>query len=388
MLEKKTLTQLGVPSRRAVLRGTVGAAAAAALGGATIKGASAAERGSSRTQMPIGGTSATLLQDLTGPDLTSRFDAPFTDLGIPVRCADGSMLFIGGDTYAGTDVLQGRWSCPVGLRSSSRVIDELAIDSCVGGDRVRQLVDEPHTPVPGTNPTTAIPTDVFRVGDTLYMHLMRGPIYQAHHTDFWKSDDNGETWQFLCKWDDVGQYKGAFQQKTYAVADNGTAYVLSTRFDRGQDSDLLLHRVALDRLGDPSAYEPWGFDENDSGWAWGHEPTSVAKPRHWGEICFRAMDGKYAFTFFDDSAARIALQIIPVPEGDLYATPEQPLLFGAPFDHGSFLRNLYGGFIVPGSTFDDFHIIASQWVGHPEANTPDEYHFMHYRIDGISNSHP
>ncbi|AKU17634.1 DUF4185 domain-containing protein [Luteipulveratus mongoliensis] len=380
MSDKKTLAQLGVSSRRAVLKGVTGAAAATALAGATARSASASRPTGMR--MGPGPGIATRLQDLTGNAQTGRFGARYTDLGIPVRCPDGSMLFVGGDTWDGEHIFQGTWSCPVGLRSGSQDINNLTIDSCVGGAHVRQLVDEPHNPVPGGN-TTAIPTDVFRVGNSLYMHLMRGLIYQAHHTDFWRSDDNGETWQFLCKWDDVNQYNGAFQQKTYAIADNNTAYVLSSRFNRDLVSDLILHRVPLDRLGDPSAYQPWGYN---GGWGWGNPPSSVAQPRKWGELCFRAMDGKYGFSFFDAGDGIIKLQVIPVPEGDLFNTFQQPLILPGPQnvpDTANLVRNPYGGWIVPGSTFNDFHIIVSQWVQNP--GPTDEYHFMHYRIDGIWN---
>jgi hypothetical protein len=262
----------------------------------------------------------------------------------------------------------------VGLRSSNSALDSLVIDGSVGGAHANGLVPEGHA-----GGTTAIPSDVFAVGDTLYMHLMRGVIYQTDHSDFWRSTDNGETWQYLCQWPG-DQYGGQFQQKTYAVADDGYCYVLSTVFNRDTVSGLLLHRVRQDQLGVPSAYQPWGYA--NGAWAWGNYPTTITTARTWGEICFRAMDGQYAFTWLNMDALGIRAQIFPLPTSDLFATPEQTVI--VPTSPGSEAGNAvaspYGGFIVPGSTFADFHINVSQWYD------STDYRVMHYRIDGLAVS--
>ncbi|AKU15558.1 DUF4185 domain-containing protein [Luteipulveratus mongoliensis] len=374
MSESKTLRELGLSSRRTVLKGGLAAAAAVALP------AGVARANPSRTPaapLPLGPT-ATRIKNLTGPNETGQWGAALTDLGIPALCPNGTMLFVCGDTFEGPNVGDGQWTAPAGLRSSSADLGNLTIDGAVGGAHVQSMVPEPHTPVPPDKATTAIPSDAFTVGDTMYMHLMRGVIYDTHHTELWSSKDNGDTWTLACSWDDPGLHRGNFQQKTYAIGDNGTAYVFSGLFNRGPVSELLLHRVALDRLGDPAGYEPWGWD--GSKWGWGIPPTTVATPRKWGEICFRAMGGKFAFSFFDESAAQIKLQVFPIPESDLFTTPEQVLIQGSDHDAGNDLRAPYGGWIVPGSTFDNFHAVISQWI-YP---TPD-YRVIHYKFDGIAS---
>jgi len=317
------------------------------------------------------------VKNLTGPAETGQFAAPWTDLGIPALCPNGTILFVCGDTFDGATEGASDWRAPVGLRASNSSLNSLTIDGSVGGSHANGLVPEPHNPVNGGY-TTAIPSDVFTVGGTMYMHLMRGVIYQTDHSDFWQSTDNGETWQYLCLWPG-NQYNGQFQQKSYAVADDGYCYVLSTVFNRGVVSDLLLHRVPQGQLGTPDAYQPWGYANGN--WAWGNYPTTITTSRKWGEICFRAMGGQYAFTWLNMDVLSMRAQVFPVPTANLFTTAEQTII--VPTTPGNETGNLvaspYGGFIIPGSTFDDFHICVSQWYDH------QNYRVMHYRINGLAH---
>ena len=351
------------PGRRSLLTAGIGAVAAVTAG-VTLP---AGRAGAASTR--AGGSK---IRNLTGPDETGRFAAPWTDLGIPARCPDGSLFFACGDTFSGSGVGAEDWRCPVGLRASNPDLASVTIDGAVGGDHAEQLVEEGHE-----NQTTAIPSDVFTVGDTMYMHLMRGVLHQTHHSDFWRSTDNGETWEYLCQWPG-DQYGGQFQQKTYAVADDGFCYVLSTVFNRDVDSDLLLHRVPQDALGDPNAYEPWGYANGD--WAWGNAPTSISPRRRWGEICFRAMAGRYALTWLNMDPLDIRAQIFDTPTSDLFVTPEQTMIVPTDpgNDHDNAVAHPYGGFIFPGSTVADFHIAVSQWYD------DQNYRVMQYRIDGLT----
>ncbi len=358
----------GVTSRRSLLRAALGTAAAA--GGLSVAAPAGAVGRTRPAPRVVGGTK---IKDLTGPAETGQFAAPWTDLGIPALCPDGTVLFVCGDTFDGSGVGDSDWRAPVGLRSSSADLDSIVIDGSVGGSHANGLVPEGHT-----NGTTAIPSDVFTIGDTMYMHLMRGVIYQTDHTDFWSSTDNGETWTYLCQFPG-DQYGGQFQQKSYAVADDGYCYVLSSAFNRDVVSDLLLHRVPQDSLGDPAAYEPWGYA--GGAWAWGNYPTSITASRKWGEICFRAMEGQYAFTWLNMDVLSIRAQVFPLPTSDLFTTPEQTMIVPTtPGDEGgNAVASPYGGFVFPGSTFADFDIAVSQWYD------DTDYRVMQYRITGLSS---
>lgn len=306
---------------------------------------------------------------LTGPEQTGRFGAAWTDLGIPVRCPNGSLLYIGGDTYDGGYMGEGDWRCPVGLRSGR---PDGVIDGSVGGGHARSLVPEGHA-----GGTTAIPSDIFRIGDKLYLHLMRGRLHETHHTDFWESSDNGETWTYLCQWPGE-MLRGAFQQKAYAVAEDGWCYVLSSRFSRGIPSELLLHRVRHEQVGDPAAYEPWGHD--GTSWDWGRPATTVAPVQPWGEICFRAMDGAYAFSWFHCPDNSIRVQRLDRPTSNLFTTPQKTLIVNCPasMQGENRVTSPYGGFIMPGSTFADFTFLVSQWN-----NAIRSYRIFTYRAHNI-----
>ncbi|RNI20422.1 DUF4185 domain-containing protein [Flexivirga caeni] len=353
------------PTRRAVLGAGAGVALTAAL-----------SLDASRQPADAAAGSTGKIKDLSGPAETGQFHAPWSDLGIPALCPDGSMLFVGGDTFDGSGVGGPNWRAPVGLRSSSSNLTSLTIDSAVGGSSAVGLVPEGHVAV-GNGHTTAIPSDVFTIGNTMYMHLMRGVIYQTDHTDFWQSTDNGNTWTYLCQWpgDLLG---GQFQQKTYAVADDGYCYVLSSVFNRSTTSGLLLHRVPQADVGTPASYEPWGYA--NGAWAWGNPASTITGARGWGEICFRQLaDGHFVFTFFNNADATIRAQVFDSALGDFFATTEQIMIVNGPADlqFGDVVCAPYGGFIIPGSTLADFEIVVSQWYD------ATDYRFMQYQIGGL-----
>src|SRR4051812_43960053 len=117
---------------------------------------------------------------------------------------------------------------------------------------------------------------------------------------------------------------------------------MSTAFNRDADSGLLLFRVLksdLDKTdedaansgwGPKFAYQGWGFANGQ--WAWGNEPTTVVDRRKWGEICFRAMGGKYALSWFqptphDWNLADIRAMVFPLPTSDLFETTEQTMVY-------------------------------------------------------------
>ncbi|MGW2847864.1 DUF4185 domain-containing protein, partial [Streptomyces sp. NPDC001274] len=114
-------------SRRGLLKIGIGVVAGVGMVGPAAGTAMAGGPGD-----PSSPTLAVKVKNLSGPAETGPFTAPWTDLGIPVRCPDGTMLFVGGDTFDGDHVPRpgepSDWRAPVGLRSSNGDVNNLRID--------------------------------------------------------------------------------------------------------------------------------------------------------------------------------------------------------------------------------------------------------------------
>src|SRR5438874_13136252 len=86
-------------SRRKLLKIGIGVAM-----GAGVVASSAEVAMAGGPNDPTSPTLATKVKNLTGPVETGSVAAPWTDLGIPVLCPNGTMLFVGGHTLNGAHV--------------------------------------------------------------------------------------------------------------------------------------------------------------------------------------------------------------------------------------------------------------------------------------------
>ena len=138
--------------------------------------------------------------DLTGPGITDRFGMLCTDLGATVRAADGNLVSVFGDTFSGHRVGVGDWRSPVILIGTGDATHGIVYHRAAGADRgyARQLWRYRHSHNPGLlrrGISTVIPSDLLRVGDTLYLHaIVNQGFGNVVWTEIWRSDDDGETW--------------------------------------------------------------------------------------------------------------------------------------------------------------------------------------------------
>jgi len=314
----------------------------------------------------------TKVADLTGPGLTTRFRMEATDLGIPTRTPDGRMLFVFGDSFEQARVGGGWWRSPTALHSLTTDLGSgVQWSGAVGGEAAQQLWDYEHD-----NPvfTTVLPSDVITLGDSMYLHAMvNNGLGNVVWTEIWRSDDSGATWVHTGAKFAPDLHQGLFQLLTWAAGDDGYVYVCSTSFDRSRP--IILHRVPAEVIADPTAYEPWGH--RDGVWAWGNPPTPILEGA-FGEMCLRPIDGKWVLTWFNADDYRIDGIIMDTPTSDLYAAHRRTLVHGGRWgeEDDSHVAQLYGGYIVPGSTLSDLHLTVSQW------NTEEDwpYRVMQYRV--------
>lgn len=359
-------------SRKAFLRTAAGAAfgGAAALGGAATAHAQAKSASVGAQALQV-----TKIKDLTGPGLTTRFRMEATDLGIPARTPDGRTLWVFGDTFEHAYVGGGWWRSPVALWSRTTDLNTgVTWSGAVGGAAAQQLWHYEHN-----NPvfSTVLPSDVITIGGTMYLHAMVNKgLGNVVWTEVWRSDDSGATWRHTGAKFPADHLGGLFQLLTWGLGNDGYVYVYSTGFQR--DKPIILHRVRQDRITDLNAYEPWGW--RDGVWAWGNHPTPILEGR-FGELCLRPLGGKWLLTFFNAGDYRIDGILMDYPTSNLYTAHRRTLVWGGAWgreDH-SHVAQLYGGYVIPGSTLGDLHLSVSQW--NTSAGWP--YRVMQHRIRGF-----
>ncbi|MFI8215760.1 DUF4185 domain-containing protein [Streptomyces sp. NPDC085932] len=348
--------------------GFLRAAATAALGSPLLRAPAHAAAGSLRVSK---------VADLTGPGLTTGFRMAATDLGVPVRTPDGRLLFVFGDTFEEARVGGGWWRSPVALygrfEGSGRPV---VWTGAVGGRHARQLWPYDHD---NSEYSTVLPSDVITLGGSMYLHAMVNKgLGNVVRTEIWRSDDSGATWVPTGAVFAPDLHGGMFQLLTWALGDDGHVYVLSTGFQRNKP--VILHRVRPGRLTEPGAYEPWGRGP-DGRWAWGNPPAPVLDGA-FGELCLRPLDGRWVLTWFNQGDYRIEGLVADHPAADLRTAHRRTLLRGTSWgnEDDTHVAQLYGGYVIPGSTLDDLHLSVSQW--NTAAGWP--YRVMQFRVRGLA----
>ena len=353
-------------SRRTVLHG------AAALGAAFAASAVVAGPASAAT------LAVNRIKVLAGTQSPLQYGVGATDLGIPARTPDGRMLFVFGDTWS--DHVGGAdWRSPVALYSSTTNLPGGVTfngSGGAGGDTqgaAPQLWYYPHD----AYFTTVIPSDVITIGSRMYLHaIVNGPAFgSVRWTELWKSDDSGATWQHTGLKFPADMAGGRFQCITWGEGDDGYVYIYGTGFQR--DKGIVLYRVPSNDMTTFSAYQPWGFDGT---WGWG-KPVTEVLPGTFGEMCLRPLGGRWILTWFNAAAYRIDAMVLNTPTDNLYTATKTTVLSGCDWgaEDATHVAQLYGGYIIPGSTLDDLHLSVSQW--HTGNNSV--YHSEQFRIQGL-----
>lgn len=320
------------------------------------------------------------VKDLTGPGHTDDFGIGGTDLGAATTAPDGRIVAVFGDTFEKPTVGGRGWRSPVVLFGDPASVPTGLVwtGSAGPGRYAHQVVTYKHRRRwDGCHVVTVLPTDLLRLGDALYLHVMVcRELGHVWWTELYRSRDNGVTWETTgCRWPG-DHHDGLFQMLTWERGGDGWVYAFSTGFQR--QHGLVLHRVPEDALTTPSAWQPWGFDED--GWGWGKRPT-VALPGRYGELSLRRVEGNWMLVVFDDGAYRMDVLALDSPLADLHVAPRATVLRGCSWadeDHAAGrVAQLYGGYILPGSTWASLQLVVSQW----NTGTNWPYHAMQFTAD-------
>ena len=323
----------------------------------------------------------TRMPAVTGPDVTTRFRMEATDLGAPAITPDGRILFVFGDTFEQAVVGGGFWRSPVGLYADpDRPLDDgIRWTGAVGGETAEQLVQYEHDEDPVS---TILPGDVLTIDDTMYLWAMVNHGFgNVASTEIWTSTDSGQTWDRTAEMFPGDHLDGHCQQCTWALhPDDGHVYLLTTGFQR--DKEAILQRVPAESILDPDAYQTYGAtgEGEDQQWAWGNPPTPVLAGEV-GEMCLRIVDEKWVLTWFNAGLYRVDALVADSPT-DIGQHPfSETLLWGCNWgqEDDERVAQLYGPYVLPGSTLDDLHLLCSQW--NTEEGWP--YHVQQYRVQGL-----
>jgi len=311
------------------------------------------------------------VKDLTGPGITDRFGAACTDLGASVRAADGNLVSVFGDTFSGSRVGAGDWRSPVILIGTGDATHPIVYSMAGGSDAryARQLWHYRHRNSPGLlrrGISTVIPSDLLRVGETLYLHaIVNQGFGNVVWTEIWRSDDSGVSWRNLGESArfPADQYGGYAQCWSWDYnPEDGWVYLVSTGFQRNKG--LILRRVRPEHIGDRTRYFGWGNDR------WGREATVITQEGEtWGELSLRRLDcGTWVLGGFLSSGYTLGYRTIASPTTDLSTVPLKRPILGCSWDaedhDGCRVAQLYGGYILPGSRLGvdgGVGLVVSQW---------------------------
>ncbi|MGV9868778.1 DUF4185 domain-containing protein [Rhodococcus koreensis] len=310
-------------------------------------------------------------------DLTPvpQFGVGGTDLGIPIRLPGNDIGFFFGDTFLENGVGGPGWRSPVLLYSDTHDLDHgIRFHHAAGGNPAKQLWPYPHD-----NPefSTVLPTDAIVIGTRIYLHVMvvRG-LPNTRWTEIQYSDDGGETWTHggpNSKWDG-GDLAGHRRMLTWDRGGDGWVYIM-TSGGLERDKNVLLFRSPENELLNRNSYEPWGFANNT--WAWGNPATPILPlGSKVGEMCLRRIQNNWVLSYFNAAEYNITIRVVGAITDNWHTAQTFRPVSGQPTPGiPDVVPRLYGGFIHPDSTFDNCHIIVSEWA---ESGWP--YHAMQFRV--------
>ena len=329
---------------------------------------------------------STRVKLLTGPGTSAeQWGMNATDLGIVRRVGQGPgvpgfNLYVFGDTFDQAVGGSG-WRSPVALRSPAYKAAGLNagvnFDSAVGGGYAKQLLPYQH----GVGFSTVLPTDVLRVGgNRLFMHCMVigfGGLDDVLWTETHESTDNGDNWRHIGNSGrrEGGEWGGLFRMLTWEWDETTDTVYIMTSGGLARNKGVILWRAPAATVWNKDTWQAWGFANGS--WNWGNYPTNIMpNGTTVGELNLRKVQGQWLFTYFETAPqSRIVTRVLTAPNANIGAAPAYTIVTNAPWElewwnKNNTLPQLYGGYLVDGSTLDEPHYVVSQWRNPSPSNWP------------------
>lgn len=322
------------------------------------------------------GLDVTMIGDLLG-DHQANMGLGVADLGIMVPLVNKDFAVVFGDSFTGRNFGGGEWLSPVGIvatvDNNGRIQFKRPLNN---GRTVKQMINYRHD-----NKITLIPSDVINLNGTLYMQGMwNAGIGNVRETQIWKSTDNGASWTSVGRTSPL--YLGGMGNLiSWEEGQDGYIYVVSSDFRR--DSPVYLSRFREEQIADRSQWELF----NPATGTWGHDrtPTPIlSKNVRAGEMSLRLIEGHWVLAMFNEETASIEVRVSDTIARDWNSImPARVVVagtggWGATQNENNFTQ-LYGGYIVPGSTLGNMDLVVSQW------NTSNNSRYMstQFNVKGL-----
>lgn len=326
------------------------------------------------------GLDVSLVGDILGRGISDHVGFLSGDLGTMAPISKGeefAMIF--GDSFTGPRFGEGDWLSPVGV--VARLDDDGRVEilrPLNDDDEVEQLVDYRHN----DRGLTLIPSDIVNIDGDLYMQAMWNEgIGNVLRTEIFGSKDNGATWKSLST-KPANYLQGMGQLITWEEGPDGYVYAMSTSFQRADP--VFLARFKPEDIGDRDDWEYYSFDSSGNG-TWGTKATSILdQSMQAGEMSLRYIEDHWVLAMFNEETMAIEVRISEDIARDWdEIEPANVVVSG----HGGWgqsqtpsnFTQLYGGYIVPGSTLDDLDLVVSQW------NTSNNSRYMstQFNVKGL-----
>lgn len=383
LLVKKTVSTLALSASLAIGGGLVSVAVLAPTAVAQSSGSSGSsgerrqpndvEFGDDHVDGPL---VVSVIGDLLGVGISDDIGLLIGDLGIMAQIGEGEeFAIIFGDSWRGPAFGQGEWMSPVGVVAVKNPDGRIEILRPLNeGEIAEQLIDYSHD-----NGITVIPSDAINIDGTLYMQGMWNQgIGNVLRTQIWKSEDNGASWESVGV-TDTSYMNGLGNLITWEMGPDGYVYVMSSEFKRADDVYLSRFRPA--QIADRSTWEH--YDTRTGTWSTTFAGTPIlADDVSAGEMTLRYIEGHWVLAMFNAETYTVEVRITEYITDDWDAVTPAPVILGGnwrdPQDAGNFAQ-VYGAYIVPGSTIGNMDLVVSQW------NTANNRRYMstQFNVTGL-----
>lgn len=320
------------------------------------------------------GLNVTQIGDLFGRGISDNIDVLAGDLGqmVPLN-NNGEFAMIFGDSFRGEHLGEGEWLSPIGVVAKLENGRIKIVRPLNKGERAEQLIKYEHN----ERNLTLLPSDIINIDGVLYLQAMWNEgVGNVLKTEIWKSTNNGETWDSVATL--PKDYMGGMGNLiTWEKGPDGYIYMMSSEFKR--KDDVYLTRFKPEHISTPSAWEHYSHG------MWGKEYSPVlSKNVQAGEMCLRFIEGHWVLSMFNANNLSIEVRVADSITADWESiTPAKVVVMGAggwSAEQGpNNFTQLYGGYIVPGSTLSNMDFVVSQW----NTTTNKRYNSTQFNVKGL-----